>query len=134
MVSVIYPDGFIEPIDRSSPWLDGLLAAWAPGGETEVFPNNTGRVIPKGSKLHFQLHYTTNGKAQSDQSTIGLYYTDKKPENEYLMVGAFNPRLQIPPGDAIFWDKAFKIALNVEKNIAGKRNYSHGCCSVMHCL
>lgn len=106
LVSVIYPDGFIEPIDRRSPWLDGLLAAWAPGGETEVFPENTGRAIPKGSKLHFQMHYTTNGKAQSDQSTVGIYYTDEEPDNEYLMVGAFNTNLQIPPGEKRYENKA----------------------------
>ena len=106
LVSVIYPNGFIEPIDRKSPWLDGLLAAWAPGGETEVFPENTGRTIPKGSKLHFQLHYTTNGKAQSDKSTVGIYYTDQEPENEYLMVGAFNTNIQIPPGEQRYENKA----------------------------
>ncbi len=106
LVSVIYPDGFMEPIDRRSPWLDGLLAAWAPGGETEVFPDHTGRAIPKGSKLHFQMHYTTNGKAQSDKSTVGIYYTDQQPENEYLMVGAFNTDLQIPPGEKRYENKA----------------------------
>lgn len=106
LVSVIYPDGYLEPIDRSSPWLDGLLAAWAPGGETEVFPENTGRAIPKGSKLHFQMHYTTNGKAQSDQSTVGIYYTKEQPANEYLMVGAFNTGLQIPPNEKSYKNKA----------------------------
>ncbi len=106
LVSVIYPNGFVEPIDRRSPWLDGLLAAWAPGGETEVFPENTGRAIPKGSKLHFQLHYTTNGKEESDQSTVGIYYTDQEPDNEYLMVGAFNTNLQIPPGEKKYENKA----------------------------
>lgn len=106
LVSVIYPDGYLEPIDRSSPWLDGLLAAWAPGGETEVFPEHTGRAIPKGSKLHFQMHFTTNGKAQTDQSTVGLYYTDEEPDNEYLMVGAFNTNLQIPPGERNYENKA----------------------------
>lgn len=106
LASVIYPDGFIEPIDRKSPWLDGLLAAWAPGGETDVFPENTGRAIPKGSTLHFQLHYTTNGKAQSDESTVGIYYTDQEPDNEYLMVGAFNTKLQIPPGEKRYENKA----------------------------
>ncbi|MEM1124570.1 MAG: hypothetical protein AAGJ18_29295, partial [Bacteroidota bacterium] len=109
LVSVIYPDGFIEPMDRESPWLDGLLAAWAPGTETELFPENTGRVIPKGSKLHFQLHYTTNGKAQSDQSTIGLYFTDERPENEYLMVGAFNPRIKIPAGEGNYENQAKQL-------------------------
>ena len=106
LISVIYPDGFLEPIDRSSPWLDGLLAAWAPGGETETFPEHTGRIIPKGSKLHFQMHYTTNGKAQNDQSTVGLYYTTEQPDNEYLMVGAFNPRIQIPPNEKSYKNTA----------------------------
>ena len=109
LVSVIYPEGFVEPIDRESPWLDGVLAAWAPGGITEVFPENSGRVIPKGSKLHFQLHYTTNGKAQDDQSTIGLYYTDKKPENEYLMVAAYNTDLKIPPNEGQYENKAKQL-------------------------
>lgn len=106
LVSVIYPDGFVEPIDRRSPWLDGLLAAWAPGGETEVFPENTGRAIPKGSRLHFQMHYTTNGKAQSDKSTVGIYYTDQQPDNEYLMVGAFNTDIKIPPKEKEYKNKA----------------------------
>tara|TARA_Y100000385_G_scaffold65232_1_gene64585 strand:+ start:33191 stop:34942 length:1752 start_codon:yes stop_codon:yes gene_type:complete len=106
LVSVIYPDGFIEPIDRRSPWIDGLLAAWAPGGITEVFPENTGRAIPKGSRLHFQMHYTTNGKAQKDKSTVGIYYTNQKPANEYLMVGAYNTNIKIPPGDKRYENKA----------------------------
>ena len=106
LVSVIYPDGYLEPIDRRSPWLDGLLAAWAPGGETERFPENTGRAIPKGSKLHFQLHYTSNGKPQTDQSTVGLYFTEEPPQNEYLLVGAFNPELQIPPHERQYENQA----------------------------
>ena len=56
--------------------------------------------------MHFQLHYTTNGKAQSDQSTVGIYYTDQEPANEYLMVGAFNTELQIPPGEKRYENKA----------------------------
>lgn len=128
LVSVIYPEGFIEPIDRRSPWLDGLLAAWAPGGETERFPENTGRAIPKGSKLHFQLHYTTNGKAHTDQSTIGLYYTEERPQNEYLLVGAYNPKLQIPPRTKrhedqarhLFEDDAILYALFPHMHFRGK--------------
>ena len=106
LVSVIYPDGFVEPIDRRSPWIDGLLAAWAPGGITEVFPENTGRAIPKGSRLHFQMHYTTNGKAQTDKSTVGIYYTKEKPDNEYLMVGAYNTNIKIPPHERRYENKA----------------------------
>ena len=102
LVSVIYPDGFKEPIDRStSPWLEGVFASWAPGGlDVEEFPKNTGRILPKGSKLHFQLHYTTNGKAQADQSKIGIYYTDQQPEKEFLITGPSNYKIAIPPNEA----------------------------------
>jgi len=92
LISVIYPDGFLEPIDRSSPWLDGLLAAWAPGGETETFPEHTGRIIPKGSKLHFQMHYTTNGKAQNDQSTVGPHALPWQVDEIYCLVSRWKER------------------------------------------
>lgn len=106
LVSIIYPEGFVEPIDRRSPWLDGLLAAWAPGDRMEVFPENTGRILPKGSKLHFQLHYTASGKEESDQSTLGFYYTEEEPASEFVMSAAFNTDLKIPPHEQAYEKKA----------------------------
>jgi len=110
LVSVIYPDGFKEPIDRSvSPWLDGVFASWAPGGlDVEEFPKNTGRILPKGSKLHFQLHYTANGKEEVDQSKIGIYYTDEEPETEFLIAGPRNFEIVIPPKEAHYINSAKK--------------------------
>lgn len=111
LVSVIYPDGFKEPINRSvSPWLDGVFASWAPGGlDVEKFPKNTGRVLPKGSKLHFQLHYTTNGKEEVDQSKIGIYYTDKEPAKEFLIAGPRNFEILIPPNEDTYKNQTTKV-------------------------
>ena len=110
LVSVIYPDGFKEPINRAvSPWLDGVFASWAPGGlDVEQFPKNTGRVLPKGSKLHFQLHYTTNGKEEVDQSRIGIYYTDIEPATEFLIAGPSNFEINIPPNEDTYRNKTVK--------------------------
>lgn len=123
LVSVVYPDGYMEPIDRRSPWLDGLFAAWAPGQDVEVFPKNTGRVLPAGSKLHFQLHYTTNGKAQSDQSTIGIYYTDKKPENEFLLAGAFRTDIELKPNE--YYENTAKYRFDKEVTLYGLSPHMH---------
>jgi len=123
LVSVIYPDGFTEPMDRRSPWLDGLFAAWAPGQSVEEFPKNTGRILPAGSKLHFQLHYTSNGKAQSDQSTIGIYYDTKAPETEYLLAGAFNANIEIEPNS--MHENSAKYRFDKEVTLYGVAPHMH---------
>lgn len=62
-----------EVILRSS-----FLASTAPGGQPMILPNGLAKKIPKGSQLLFQMHYTTNGKAQTDKSEIGLVFADEK--------------------------------------------------------
>jgi hypothetical protein len=43
------------------------LSGFAPGEQPKVFPTGTGRLIKKGSKLTFQMHYTPNGEATTDR-------------------------------------------------------------------
>ena len=101
LASIEYPEGYDAPVDRSvSRWIDGLLVGWAPGGEAEVFPKGTGRLLPKGSEVYFQLHYTTSGKAESDQTDIGLYFHDEDPGKEYVIVGPVNFEFRIPPKES----------------------------------
>ncbi|MEM7657614.1 MAG: redoxin domain-containing protein [Bacteroidota bacterium] len=96
LVSVTYPDGF-EAEERRSRWFDGLFATYAPGAEPEVAPEGSGRYLPAGSKLLFQVHYTTTGKPESDRSQLGIFFADEAPEKEFLTTGPVNPRLMLPP-------------------------------------
>ncbi len=57
--------------------LGNLLIGYAPGAVPLTFPEGAAVLIPKGSKLLFELHYTPNGVAQSDRSEIGLKFVDK---------------------------------------------------------
>jgi hypothetical protein len=98
LVSVSYPEGFEPPMEQRDRWIDGTLAAYAPGAEAEVFPTGTGRFLPNGSSLEFQLHYTTTGRAEVDESKLGLWFTDAEPEREYLVSGPVNSEFEIPPG------------------------------------
>ncbi len=109
LATLEYPKGFQIDLDRKrGPWIDGILAAWAPGANPEVFPAGTGRIIPKGSTIHIQLHYTTNGRPQTDQSRIGFHFLDHKPEKEYFTIGPSDFDLAIQPHDAHYRSKIYE--------------------------
>lgn len=109
LVSVTYPDGTEAPLERRNRWLDGIFVAYAPGAEAEVFPEGTGRFLPAGSKLLFQLHYTTTGRPEVDASKLGLHFADEPPAREFMVVGPFNPRIEIPPQEAAYRASAEQV-------------------------
>ncbi len=76
---------------------DGFFAAYAPGYDALVFNDGFGKLIPAGSRLKFQLHYTPNGTATTDQTKIGFQFTEDAPERLVSVAGIAQPRLSIPP-------------------------------------
>ena len=73
------------------------IGGFAPGKATDVFRDNSGRLIPAGSNLLLQMHYTTWGKPAVDETEIGLYLHDTPPR--YVMSGgvAGQRRFLVPP-------------------------------------
>jgi len=98
--------GIVPPgATRSQRQFEGLesdwLAATAPGARPMILRDGMAKLIPAGSRLVFQVHYTPNGTEQQDRSCIGLIFA--RPEEVRKQVGtnkAANPRFHIPPGDA----------------------------------
>lgn len=83
--------------DLASEW----LTATAPGARPLILPPGLAKRIPAGSKLIFQMHYTPNGKAQEDRSSVGLIFSDPaEVKQEVKTQKAANPRFRIPPGDS----------------------------------
>ncbi len=77
----------------------GILVGWAPGDLGLVCPPDTALRVPKGSKLKFEMHYTPNGKAVKDRSSVGLTFAKTPPKYE-LQVNAFaNESISLPPND-----------------------------------
>ena len=79
---------------------DAFLMGWAPGGADLFFPEGTGKLIPKGSELQFEMHYTTTGRAEQDQSSIGLYFLEEAPEMVLRTHAAVDNDFEIRPYDA----------------------------------
>ena len=73
------------------------ITAAAPGSLPLDLPEGYAKVIPAGSKLIFQMHYTTNGTAQSDISAVGFKFVE--PEKVRKVVGTrqvTNPNFRNP--------------------------------------
>jgi peroxiredoxin len=84
-----------------------FLAAYAPGMPPRVLPEGTARLVPAGSRLKFQIHYTPRGLPQTDRSEIGLCFADRGSiRKEMKAVAAINTDLRIPPGAADFPSEA----------------------------
>ena len=75
------------------------LAGTAPGLQPTTFPAGVTKLLKAGSELVFQMHYTTNGKAATDQSYVGLYFADGPGKVISQTAGAMNVALRIPAGD-----------------------------------
>jgi hypothetical protein len=69
-----------------------------PGNSTLAYPDGFAKRLPKGARLRFQMHYTPNGTATTDQTRIGLVWAKQPPQHEVRVAGIANPRISIPPG------------------------------------
>jgi peroxiredoxin len=78
---------------------DGLLVAYAPGDNPLVLKPGIAKRIPKGAYVIFQMHYTPNGKEQTDRSSVGIIFAKEPPQREMKTRSIANPRFEIPPGE-----------------------------------
>jgi len=82
----------------------GALGPTNIGGVT---PNKPGLVFEPGiarrlrgnQDIVLQLHYTTNGTAATDRTTVGIIYAKQPPTKLAAGGMALNPRFVIPPND-----------------------------------
>ncbi len=112
LVFVRYPKDHPRKHEQPRPrrGVEGYFAAAVPGQTAFTFPAGTARFLPKGAKLQFQIHYTTNGTATKDQTKLGFIFTkDGRPRHEMRSAGVYNLRLKIPPGAAAHEEKASRL-------------------------
>lgn len=89
-----------DPEDRrGAHWTDSdVLLVYAPGSSPDDWPASMAKLIPAGSDVVFQMHYTTNGHAAADQTSLGLIFSKHPPEQRVLTLQLTNDHFVIPPG------------------------------------
>jgi hypothetical protein len=61
-----------------------MLLVYAPGSSPDHWPDGVAKFIPAHSDLVFQMHYTTNGKAGSDRTKVGMVFAPQTPKQRVL--------------------------------------------------
>ena len=82
-----------------SPDQDEWLAEYFPGSAAFLARPKEAKLIPAGSDLIFQMHYTPDGTERTDRTKIGLLFSKRPPKERIFNVGLNNTSLEIPPGD-----------------------------------
>jgi hypothetical protein len=72
-----------------------VLALWEPGNNPVTAPAGTAFKLAAGATIHLQIHYKKNylneSATISDQSTVGLYFTDPPAAGHELEALAIDP-------------------------------------------
>ena len=76
------------------------IVATAPGGAPLELQTGYAKRIPAGSKLIFQMHYTPNGLATEDLSSVGLKFVEADTvTHQVFTLKAWNDDFRIPAGE-----------------------------------
>jgi hypothetical protein len=103
--------------------LDSLVGV-APGEQPMILPDGVAKMIKAGSRLVFQMHYTPNGVAESDQTSVGIIFS-KKPVTKAISGGAaMNRSFVIPPGNSSF-EVASSFTFKADSHITSLMPHMH---------
>ena len=83
-----------------TPDQDEWLGEYFPGSAGFRAGPNEAKLIPAGSDLIFQMHYTPDGTERTERAKIGLVFSKEPPQERIFNVGLNNTSLRIPPGAA----------------------------------
>jgi mono/diheme cytochrome c family protein len=75
-----------------------LIATTAPGTNAMTFQPGTAIRIGAGAVLTFQIHYTANGKATSDRTSVGMIFAKEPPKLEIRNSAFVNATFRLPAG------------------------------------
>jgi hypothetical protein len=90
-----------------------LIATTAPGTNAMTFPSNSALHIKAGSVLSFQVHYTANGTAAQDTSSVGFIFAKEAPQREVRTSAFINATFVLEPGEA---NKAVDSAIEFKQD------------------
>jgi len=129
LVFVEYPKGMKLREPQVGGGTSGFFAGFVPGTEPRFFPAHTGKFVPAGATLIFQIHYVTTGKPETDLTRLGLYLHQTPPAERMETEAAFDTLFAIPPGardftvvaDDRLWGPVTLWGLSPHMHVRGSR-------------
>jgi hypothetical protein len=96
IIASAQPAGF-APNDERTPGRVGL-GGITPNTPGFVYPPGVARKLPANSDIILQMHYTTNGAASTDRTSVAVIYAKEPPRQTFGGGMIMNAMFAIPPG------------------------------------
>jgi hypothetical protein len=90
------------PVDPNVTANNEWLLGYVPGTQTQSYfdlEHKAAKLIPAGSDIVFEMHYTANGSEAVDQTKVGFVLAKEPPQKRLVTVPVFDDTFAIPPGD-----------------------------------
>ncbi len=90
---------------RDAMWTTSdILLVYATGSLPDEWPEGFAKLVPAGSDIVLQMHYTSHvqgmhGRGTQDKTSVGLVFSKEAPRKRVLTLQLTNDRFLIPPGD-----------------------------------
>jgi hypothetical protein len=108
----------IEPdAPEGTPETGVMLHEYAVGKYGDIFGENTGRLLKKGTRLRFDMHYFAVGSEQHNRTTIAFKFYPKGVVPRYQVRSVPfrnipNDDLEIPPNSVVRTDGYYRLTRN----------------------
>jgi len=96
-------DALPAPVDPSVNVSNEWLLGYVPGIQPQNYfdlDHKAAKLIPAGSDLVFEMHYTANGKPAEDQTKVGFVLAKQPPKYRLLTLPVADATFAIAPGDS----------------------------------
>src|SRR4029453_19089185 len=88
--------GLLPP---SAVYPDGHFLGWTPGQVSPLLPQGLAWRLNPGTDLVVEIHFVPNGRSETVQPDVGLYFTEEPPERTPAMLRLGHQNLEIPAGE-----------------------------------
>lgn len=106
--------GFIA-VTPPGRFLPGSLAVWTPGRTPRPLADGLSLPWPQNAELVLNLHLHPSGKPETEQSTVGVYFTDEAPQKSLVDLTLIDTKIDIAPGDKAFRTRdTFTLPIDLE--------------------
>jgi hypothetical protein len=123
------PDGSYPCFGGPGVPVTGSLGGWAPGLTPPPHDPELSQPLRKGTDVVIQIHYHPSGKAEQDQSSLGLSFSGP-PSKGRTSIMLFDHHLDMAPGDSHYVAKA-SVTLPRDVQLSGLTPHAHYLCKDM---
>ena len=120
--------GGVPPGRQPGADVGGGFNCYVPGRAADDYrPFGAGKLIPAGSDISFQVHYTPIGKEIVDRPLIGFTVADKAPAKRWMSYGIVGggPDFAIPPNEANYKSPPFDLTFTSEVELVEFMPHMH---------